>query len=80
MYYDGRVKRCCLLYFWPKCFQIVVLPDFFTFRIEINATRMDGGVGIFGFADFSNFCFGFSVFPLKNCGFSVLVSCAVSPV
>ena len=36
-----------------------------------------GGVGIFGFADLANFWPVFSVFALKNFGFSVLVSCAV---
>ena len=36
-----------------------------------------GGVGIFGFADLANFWYGFSVFALKSCGFSVLVFRAV---
>ena len=43
----------------------------------------EGGVGIFGFADLANFWFGFSVFVLKNYGFSVLVFravCGFSPV
>ena len=42
-----------------------------------------GGIRFFVFADEANFSFGFSVFPLKNCGLSVLASCAVrglSPV
>ena len=33
-----------------------------------------GGVRIFGFANWADFWFGFSVFALKICGFSVLVS------
>ena len=36
-----------------------------------------GALGYFGFADLANFWLGFSVFALKNCGFSVLVSCAM---
>ena len=32
---------------------------------------MEGGVGIFGFADLANVWFGFSVFAFENCGFSV---------
>ena len=43
----------------------------------------EGGVGTFGFADLANFWFGFSVFTLENCGFSVLVSwavCGFSPI
>ena len=35
----------------------------------------EGGVGIFSFVDLANFWFGYSVFALKNCSFSVLVSC-----
>ena len=43
----------------------------------------EGGIGVFGFADLANFWFGFSVFALNNCGFSVLVSravCGFSPI
>ena len=43
----------------------------------------EGGIGVFGFADLANFLFGFSVFALKNCDFSVLVSravCGFSPI
>ena len=43
----------------------------------------EGGVGIFGFADLANCWFGFSVFALKNCGFSVSVFravCGFSPI
>ena len=35
------------------------------------------GVGIFGFADMVMFWFSFSVFALKHCGLTVLVSCLV---
>ena len=38
---------------------------------------------ISGFSDLANFWFGFSVFALKNCGFSVLVFyavCRFSPI
>ena len=37
----------------------------------------EAGVAIFGFADFTNVWLGFSVFPLENCGFSVLGSSTV---
>ena len=40
-------------------------------------TIKEGNVGFFGFADLANFLFGFLVFALKKCVFSVLVSCAV---
>ena len=53
-----------------------------TFRVPGSAL-IEGGVGIFGFADLANFWFGFSVFALKNCGFSVLVFravCGFSPI
>ena len=40
----------------------------------------EGEVRIFGFADLAHFWFGFSVFALKNCCFSVLVSCTVCGV
>jgi len=43
----------------------------------------EGGVGIFGFADPATYWLGFSVFALKNCGFSVLVFrtvCGFSPI
>ena len=43
---------------------------------ELNI-EAQGGVGIFGFADLAKLWFGFSVFTLKNCRFSVLVFCAV---
>ena len=39
-------------------------------------TPKEGWVWTFGFAKLANFWFGFSVFALKICGFSVLVSCA----
>ena len=42
-----------------------------------SKVQKEGDVGIFGFAGLANFWFGFSVFALKNCAFSVLVSCAV---
>ena len=45
--------------------------------VEDAENIFEGGFGIFGFADLANFWFGFSVFALKNCGFSVLVFCAV---
>ena len=54
--------------------------------LETNLREFDipeGGFGVFGFADLANFLFGFSVFALKNCGFSVLVSravCGFSPI
>ena len=44
---------------------------------------VEGGIGIFGFADWANFWFGFSVFALKKCGFPVLVFravCGFSPI
>ena len=42
-----------------------------------NAFLVEGGVGIFGFADLTNVWLGFSGFALKNCGFVVLVSSTV---
>ena len=51
--------------------------------LKLYTTCVEGGIGAFGFADMANFGFGFSVFALKNCGFSVLVSravCGFSPM
>ena len=46
-------------------------------RVKTGAKFKRGGFGLFGFADLANLWFGFSVFALKNCGFSVLAFCAV---
>ena len=51
--------------------------------MNILSSLIEGGIGVFGFADLANFWFGFSVFALKNRGFSVLVSravCGFSPI
>ena len=64
------------------------MKDLYAFLIgcigSFNAHRsqqmsfMEGGVGIFSFADLANVWFGFSVFALlENCGFSVLGSSTV---
>ena len=41
---------------------------------EKSKASQEGVVGIFGFAELANFWLDFSVFAIKNCGFSVLVS------
>ena len=60
----------------PSCLSIVlsVLKDVIH---RIDPCLEEGDVGIFGFADLANVWFGFSVFALKNCGFSVLGSSTV---
>ena len=50
---------------------------------NVRTVVLEGGIGIFGFADLANFWLGFSVFALKNCGFPVLVFravCGFSPI
>ena len=48
--------------------------------LSCNVSILQRRVEIFGFADLANFWFGFSVSALKNCGFSILVSCAICGV
>ena len=43
----------------------------------VRTLLTEEGVGIFGFAHLVSFDSEFSVFALKNCSFSVLVSCVV---
>ena len=39
--------------------------------LERGVATNEGDVGIFGFTDLANVWFGFPVFALENCGFSV---------
>ena len=62
------------------CFDLLKQNDRKIEKICVHVAskvQKEGHVGIFGFADLANLCFGFSVFALKNCAFSVLVFCAV---
>ena len=68
-----NIAHCLWPYFPAKAKRISEWVSIVLVKLFV----LGGGVGIFIFSDLANFWFSFAIFALKNCSFSVLVSCAV---